>query len=226
MEGNSPEDHWYFDSTLGPIFTDGSCELGALPTHAHAAYAAVQIFDDGTVAKQVSGPVHKDLFQDSGMAEYLAWVHAARNVKQGKVIVVSDCANLVKDWEVGVKAASGATRPLGGIWKWVEDESLRGRVETTCKVKSHTSLSSLKLQYEQGSKSWQDYWWAVGNDRADAAANAARKWHGYSENDIAKAKAHNMHTRSVMVAIGNMFHASILGRHSPTTTFGSGKEAS
>ena len=65
------EEQWYFDPTLGPIFTDGSCELGDSSKHAHAAWAAVQIFADGTVARQASGPVPHELAHDSGTGEYI-----------------------------------------------------------------------------------------------------------------------------------------------------------
>ena len=110
-------DNTYFGSVLGKVYTDGSAKLADSAAHAHAGWAAVQLFPDGTVAKAVYGTVPKELLQDSGMAEHVAWFKAAYFVQGGGVTIVTDCDGVQRGATASMKAAAGPRKIYGGVWK-------------------------------------------------------------------------------------------------------------
>ena len=108
------------------------------------------------------------------------------------------------DCEAGVRQASSSNKPLGGLWKLIENECLTERSDATMKVKSHRFLSALHQEWQRGAVAWDEYLWAVGNDHADKAANAARKWHNYTDEHIEHVRKERAYARRVAVAMGNM----------------------
>ena len=111
---DAPEDHWHFDSTQGPVYTDGSADLNDSPQHAHAGWACVQIDDEGAILKAARGAVPCAFEQSSSIAEHIAWYMAAFNAKD-IITVVSDNQGVVDDASNSLASATKYNKPFGGL---------------------------------------------------------------------------------------------------------------
>ena len=172
----------------GELFIDGSASRPALPELTRAACAVVGLWPDNSVRFRLLFPVWRQLPQTSQAAEYVVGAATYRLAKE-KVIVYSDCANVVRD------NCQPVPRSALGMYGAVVRDKLKypesaARVEAFLKVRAHRSMDE--------SMSDDQRRLAIGNDEADRAAKrAVRECHPpideeqvrQAEDGIAVAKA-------------------------------------
>ena len=171
--------------------------LGDSQHHSQAAWACVQINEEGHVIKTLRGVVPWGFEQSASAGEHLAWYMAASKAR-GVITIVCDNQVVVDDANKGVTLSSAACKPFGGVWKAAESDGLVHRVRWTRKVKSHQSEAAVRDLVEKGEKTAQDLRDVRGNARADEQAAIAREGHGYTDEDVKDIEAHRARSKCVL----------------------------
>ena len=137
---------------------------------ARAAYAAVQLAEDGTVLRCVVGAVPPSFPQTADVAEHMAVLAVANSTSpDDPVVVVSDCASVVQAFAIGAVLADRAHRPHAGLWRRIA----RDNITDIIKVKAHLTREEAEARGEL--LHWR------GNDMADHYAKDTAWKSGCSE---------------------------------------------
>ena len=157
-----------FQAAGGPIYVDGSCVPHAIPELARAAWAAVQLDEQGKLVASASGPVPAGWPQTSQAAEHLAMVHAVRNADPDCTIV-GDCQNVVETARAGPCPHRWRQLLYGGCWKTAWRSPAAKALLSFNKVKSHQAWEAMPEGPQRDA--------ARGNDAADFWAKHALTQH-------------------------------------------------
>ncbi len=98
----------------GYLYTDGSCEHGAVRGLSRAGCSAVQTGADGSRTRAIYLPVPRHLPQSSQAGEYVG-VAVARRKAARAADVKCDCANVVKAAQAPAKIALAPTKAYAGL---------------------------------------------------------------------------------------------------------------
>ena len=134
----------FFGPSEGDVHADGSCLFPDKAPLSRAGFACVQVDVNGTPTKIVYGCLPKILPQTSQAAEFGA-LSCAYDCSQG-VQFVGDCANVVRDVQVGVDRAVLADNPGADTWRVLlhrYGESLGSRILGATKIEAHRDLSTV-----------------------------------------------------------------------------------
>ena len=123
----------------GPVAVDGSCFPHPCRDLWRAGWAVLQYDAEGNVVKGISGNVPAELPQTSVSGEYCAAAAYLEKAVQGTT-AISDCANVVADWNgKSTRQRMAPTKVVGGIWKHCLAFSASPATHTIVKVKAHQS---------------------------------------------------------------------------------------
>ena len=111
-----------------------------MPSHwqlAHAGWACVQLYTDGTMRKALRGCVPATHQQSAVTAEHCAILWAAANTWEDAVQVYSDCSAVVTNHRQGYRVAGRASKQQAGFWREIKHSGKWDQISSILKVKAH-----------------------------------------------------------------------------------------
>ncbi len=160
----------------GHIFIDGSCTTSVFRGLERAAFALIQLGDDGNLLKTVSVPVWDSLPQTSQAAERGAYAAVPQIIDDDSTIY-GDCQGVINAaMSSDARRLDGRKRYAGVMLSMRKYPLGMARIRDTVKVKEHPHEAALTCPVER--------WRARGNNFADEAAKAARGRHPQPGVDI------------------------------------------
>ena len=151
----------------GVICYAGSCTVSRWNGVRRAAWAAVEIAEDGKVKAVLTGPVRANLPQTPQAAEYVARCAAAQ-CADGPSWFVGDCANVARSRGSAEREAKRATtdrRLYAGISRTSDREPAAKLIRGGIKVRAHQALPNEVTRRE--------HVYQLGNAAADICAKEA-----------------------------------------------------
>ncbi len=165
----------------GRLYVDGSCTQHVFQELRRAASALVVRQPGEGIEARYLLPVWAPLPQTPQAAEYLAPVAPLRNVAS-ETVIVSDCLNVVRDFDRRSRIATSAKARYAGLLKHALGTEMKEAI-TVVKTKAHRNVTSVPPGPER-----ED---AIGNAAADRAAKEAVRLHPQptpaQESDLAAA---------------------------------------
>lgn len=163
----------------GNVHLDGTCDQRQILDLKRAAWAVVQVNDNGEVESAAFGPVPACLPQTSQAGEYAA-LAAAEHLKTGKCNLFGDCQNVVKDWHKKSHRLDNCRKIYHGLVDESRQSEAKGSIDQFEWVKAH-ELGTVKARGDA-----DEIRKAVGNDWADKGADEGNKMHPQPSESQAK----------------------------------------
>ena len=132
----------------GVVFSDGSCDPGLAPRYAKAAWALVQLDQEGSCCRRVHGPVPENLPQSAQAGEWMAAAVAAQLACK-PLQLFGDCQAVISGIKKWMASGIWGAKQHDGFLRFIATQSLPAPFEAIHKVKAHRAVASATSEMDK-----------------------------------------------------------------------------